>query len=152
MSGESPAEDQTGLYRRIKCYHCGYSIDLLIPVILLPTHRRRGKGLIESILTDQEYEKYRKFKTEDKITFSVGRYFDIYGKKPSGHDLSDLTGLTPQTVSRILNSSKVTRYVVGEQQEKRPDGRFDEKRFYLTDEGKPKYGELTYNLKGISGS
>jgi hypothetical protein len=108
--------------------------------------------LIESILTDEEYEKYREFKTEHKIIFSVGRCFDTYGKKLSGRDLSDLTGLTPQTVSRFLNSSKVTQYVVGDQQEKRPDGRFDEKRFYLTDEGKQKYGELTYKLKGISGS
>jgi len=103
--------------------------------------------LIESILSDEEYERYEQFETIDKIVVGLGKFPDTYQLFPSEKELSRFVGLTEQTVSKYVNR---TTLIASKPQQKGPDGRFDEKRFHLTDEGKSRYGELTYLLIGYT--
>lgn len=133
----------TGLYRRIRCPHCGRQMDIVVMIAQLPTHRKKGKGLIESALSYDEYVGFKELVTDDRILFASGKFFDTYRRYPSGKELSRFVGLEQQTVSKHLSRSML---IVSDPQKKDQDGRFEEKRFHLTDEGKLRYAELTYKL------
>jgi hypothetical protein len=134
-----------GLYKRFRCHHCGREMDLVITVVQLASHRRTGKGLIEAMLSHEQYETFRKFATIDKMVTALGKFYDAYQRWPNESELSGFIGLTEQTVSKYVSRTSV---IASEAQQKGQDGRFEEKRFYLTDEGKRRYAELTYELMG----
>ena len=143
------AEDMgnTGLYKNIKCPNCGHTVSLTIMVFQLPSHKKKIKGLIESILPNQEYKRFEELTTMEKIVFAIGRFYDNYKRWPSEIELRIFVGLTEQTISKYVNSATS---ITSEQQKKDSDGRFEKKKFYLTHEGKQKYSELTYKVVGYT--
>lgn len=144
MAGE---ENGTGLYKKVRCPNCGYSVPLTIMVYQLPSRRKRIQGLIESILSHQEYKKFLELTTKERIVFAVEKFYDTYGESPSEVELSKFTGLTIQTVSKYISNNE---WVSSEPQRKGIDGRYEKKKFYLSDEGKRKYSELTYKIVGYA--
>jgi len=103
-------------------------------------------GLIQNILTQDEFLKFLELSMVEKTIFCIGRIFDMYGKHPSETELAKFIGLSEQTTSKYLKELKMKNLVIGSQQRKDAHGHFQEKQFSLTESGMLEYSRLIYKV------
>jgi len=136
-----------GLYQEIACPKCGHKIRLVITIYQFKSAKKSIRGYLQNLLSQEQYKEYKNLATVDKIIFGIGKYIEYYGDYPSGKELSLFVGFTLQTIWRY--TTKYKNLIASTSQQRMANGRFSEKRYYLTHEGQARYGQITYRLSTL---
>jgi hypothetical protein len=134
-----------GQYLSLRCPKCQYRLHMIIQFSILSDRRRRIIGQIQNYLSREEFSRLKILNMHEKLIFSIGLFYQKYGRWPCEKELGEFMGLSVQTVSKYINS---VSGIVSKRQERGMDGKFEKKTFSLNEDGFQKFGELIYHIFG----
>lgn len=136
-------EMEQGQYLSVKCPNCGHKLHIIIHFSTFTGRKLHFTGEIERCLSREEFSRFKNLDMYNKLIFSVGLFHQVYNKWPSEKELKKFIGLSVQTISKYINK---VHGIIGKQQERGIDGKFESKVFSLNEKGQERFGELVYEI------
>jgi hypothetical protein len=134
-----------GQYISFRCPNCLNRLHIIVHLSILSERRRRIIGEIQNYLSREEFSRFKVLNMHEKLIFSIGLFYQKYGRWPCEKELGEFMGLSVQTISKYINS---VSGIVSKRQERGMDGKFEKKTFSLNEDGFQRFGELVYHILG----